>query len=134
MANPLRGEADLKVGAQTFRLVYNWNAACEFEEPAGCSLWEALTGKLTARSVRAMLWAGLRERHEGVELKEAGRMIDEVGRGEAVRVMRLALRHYFPELDQVMPPEGAAGPGEGGGAADAGPPGPAPAPAPGSGT
>ena len=131
MGNSLRGEADLKVpgstgaGERTYRLVYDWNAAVEFEDQAGRSLWDAL-GKLTAKSVRAMLWAGLRERHSEVTPKEAGHLIDEVGRDEAVRVMRVALRHFFPELGAVERKE----PGAAGGPPPGGPSPAAPAPPP----
>lgn len=126
MGNSLRGEADLQVGDRTFGLVFCWNAAVEFEDAAGRSLWEAMVGKLTAKSVRAMLWAGLREKHPEVTLEEAGRLIDVAGREKAVAVMKKAMRHFFPELDKIL---GTEPPGGGSGAAAADPPGPAPAPA-----
>ena len=46
-----------------------------------------------------MLWAGLQEHHREVTLKEAGRLIDRMGRTEAQRVMAVALRYLFPELE-----------------------------------
>ena len=113
MANALRGEASFEAGGRTYHLKYDWNAAAEFEEAAGRPLSDALLDvareKLSAKSLRAMLWAGLQEHHPEVTLKEAGRLIDRIGRREAQRVMGVALRYFFPELE----PEGdgkAAGP------------------------
>lgn len=109
MPNPLRGEASFETEGRTYRLHYTWNAAADFEEVAGRPLSDALLDvareKLSAKSLRAMLWAGLQEHHEEVTLKEAGRLIDRIGRREAQRVMGVALRYFFPELE---PEEGKA--------------------------
>lgn len=114
MANPLRGEASFEVEGETYRVHYTWNAAAEFEEAAGRPLSDALLDiareKLSAKSLRAMLWAGLQEHHPEVTLKEAGRLIDRMGRREAQRVMGVALRYFFPELERQ---EGGDAPAEG---------------------
>jgi hypothetical protein len=47
-----------------------------------------------------MLWAGLQDEHPDLTLKEAGRLIDKLGRKEAQRLMGVALRYFFPELDR----------------------------------
>ena len=123
MGNPHRGEASFDVEGKAFRVRFSWNAAAEYEEAAGKPLSDALFDiareRLSARSLRAMLWAGLQEHHQDVTLKEAGRLIDKMGRKEAQRVMGVALRYFFPELepsespgaDPPMPaaPAGAAG-------------------------
>ena len=119
MANALRGEASFEADGRTYRLLYIWNAAAEFEEVAGRPLSDALLDvareKLSAKSLRAMLWAGLREHHGDVTLQEAGRLIDRIGRREAQRVMGVALRYFFPELEATEgrppdPPKPAGGP------------------------
>jgi len=126
VGNPLRGEASFEVAGRTYRLKYDWNAAAEFEEAAGRPLSDALLDvareKLSAKSLRAMLWAGLQEHHAEVTLMESGRLIDAMGRREAQRLMGAALRYYFPELEEgkdpgppvpaaaVAPPAGAAPP------------------------
>ena len=103
MGNPLRGEATFEVDGKQYRVRFSWNAAAEYEEAAGKPLSDALFDiareRLSARSLRAMLWAGLQEHHQDVTLKEAGRLIDKMGRKEAQRVMGVALRYFFPELD-----------------------------------
>ena len=78
MGNPLRGEANFEAAGRTYRLKYDWNAAAEFEEAAGRPLSDALLDvareKLSAKSLRAMLWAGLQEHHlEPASSQLAGR-------------------------------------------------------------
>ena len=120
MSNPLRGEASFEIDGKPFHVRFTWNAAAEYEEVAGKPLSDALLDvareKLSARSLRAMLWAGLQEQHPDVTLKETGRLIDKLGRREAQRVMGVALRYFFPELEK----EDAK--------TTAGPPTPAPSP------
>ncbi len=103
MGNPHRGEASFDIGDRAYRVRYSWNAAATYEDAAGMPLSDALLDiareKLSARSLRAMLWAGLQEHHADVTLKDAGRLIDGMGRKEAQRVMGVALRYFFPELD-----------------------------------
>ena len=103
MSNPHRGEASFEVEGKAYRVRFSWNAAAEYEDAAGRHLSDALFDiareKLSARSLRAMLWAGLQEHHQEVTLKEAGRLIDKMGRKEAQRVMGVALRYFFPELE-----------------------------------
>ena len=103
MSNPHRGEASFEVEGKAYRVRFSWNAAAEYEEAAGKPLSDALFDiareRLSARSLRAMLWAGLQEHHQEVTLKDAGRLIDKMGRKEAQRVMGVALRYFFPELE-----------------------------------
>ena len=115
MANPYRGESTCEVEGRAYRVRFSWNSAAEYEVAAGKPLSDALLDiareKLSARSLRAMIWAGLQERHPEVTIEEAGRLIDRMGRAEAQRVMAVALRYYFPELEEdeeADPREGAA--------------------------
>ena len=102
MSNPHRGEASFEVEGKAYRVRFSWNAAAEYEDAAGRHLSDALFDiareRLSARSLRAMLWAGLQEHHPEVTLKEAGSLIDKLGRKEAQRVMGVALRYFFPEI------------------------------------
>lgn len=103
MSNPLRGEATFEIDGVQYRLRFTWNAAVEYEEIAGRPLSDALLDvareKLSAKSLRAMVWAGLQEHHPQVSLAETGKLIDQLGRREAARLMGVALQYYFPELD-----------------------------------
>ena len=117
MANPFRGESTFEVDGRAHRVRFSWNSAAIYEEAAGKPLSDALLDiareKLSARSLRAMIWAGLQEHHPDVTLSDAGRLIDAMGRVEAQRVMAVALRYYFPELEETEgsdPQRGAAVP------------------------
>lgn len=116
MANPLRGETQFEVEGRSYRLKFDWNAAAVYEDASGRPVSDVLLDisreKLSAKSLRAMLWSGLQEHHAEVTLKEAGHLIGRMGRREAQRVMGVALRYFFPEL----------GSEEGGAAPAAGPP------------
>jgi hypothetical protein len=106
MSNQFRGEASFEVEGKAFRVRFSWNAAAEYEDAAGKPLSDALFDiareKLSARSLRAMLWAGLQEHHADVTVKDAGRLIDKMGRKEAQRIMGVALRYFFPELETAQ--------------------------------
>ena len=103
MGNPHRGEASFDVEGKAYRVRFSWNAAAAYEEMAGRPLSDALLDvareRFSAKSLRAMLWAGLQDEHPDVTLKDAGRLIDKLGRKEAQRVMGVALRFFFPELE-----------------------------------
>jgi len=106
MANPLRGEASIDLpGGRTYRLRFTWNAAAEFEASSSQTISDALTllaeSKLSARSLRAMLWAGLREHHASVDLQGAGALLDEIGRVRAMDLLGVAMRYYFPEMESA---------------------------------
>ncbi len=126
MPNPLRGEAAFEADEKVYRVKFHWSAACEFEHASGRVLSDALLDiaheKLSATSLRAMLWAGLQEHHPDLTLKLAGRLIDAMGRKEAQRILGVALRYYFPELEEEQPETAEADPSQG----TAVPPTPAP--------
>ena len=100
MANRHRGEVAL--GDHT--LVFSTNALCDLEgelSPLGIDL-DGLDEALKARGsrkltvLRALIWAGLQERHEGLTRKDAGRIMDEVGHRAAGAAVTRALTEAFP--------------------------------------
>jgi len=109
MANPHRGEAEFEVGGTTYRVKFNWNAAAEYEHQSGRVLSDALADvvetRLSATSLRAMLWAGLREHHRDVTLEAAGRLLDALGRRRAIDMMGVALQYYYPEIASDADPQ-----------------------------
>lgn len=64
MANPHRGEIEIKIGAETFNLCPTFQALCEFEEKAGITTFEAaqnlFEGKAPAQVMVSAVWAGIR--------------------------------------------------------------------------
>jgi len=108
MPNPLRGETTLTVEEKTYRVRFSWNAAAEYEVPAGRPLsvgvQEILDGKVSARSLRAMLWAGLQEHHPDVSLKDAGKMLGAIGVKKGLDVMLEAVQYFYPAPDKAEQP------------------------------
>lgn len=108
MQNQLRGCAEFTVSGKRFDVVFNWNSAVEFEEqvgkPISAAIDEILAGRLVAKDLRALLWAGLRERHPEIGIREVGTLLDVMGKREAQRVIGDGVRYFFPELAQ--PAEG----------------------------
>jgi hypothetical protein len=102
VGNPYRAEASFEVGSKTYRLRYDWNSAVEFETASGKKLgdamFELLNLTISATSLRAMLWAGLRQKHPKVTLTRAGVLMGRIGRSEVMRLAGVALRYYYPEL------------------------------------
>jgi hypothetical protein len=110
MANALRGQTSFQASSQTWQVAFDWNAAAEYEQAAGrplsAALQDLVAGRLSATSMRAMLWAGLQRHHaREVSITRAGEFLDELGRVEAHRLMGVALRYFFPEIREEAPPD-----------------------------
>lgn len=120
MANPHRGEVALESEGATYTLVFSVNACCEVEELLGQSFNQILARldvPATARlgTIRALLWAALRERHAGLSLTEAGSILDGFARrGELALVVEKigeAVRLAYPpaEAQDAASPRKAKG-------------------------
>jgi hypothetical protein len=102
MSNPHRGEVALVAGGATYTLVYNTNAVCALEEQLGQSLAEIVTGMGRLKVMRAVLWAGLLERHEFGRPEDVGPIMDAAGVPAVVEAVNTAIAAAFP------PPEAGA--------------------------
>lgn len=104
MANAHRGETTFEHEKKVYRVKFDWNAAAEYEDACGKNLGDALYAigreTMNAKSLRAMLWAGLQEHHreEFPTVKHAGALIDKIGRPAAIRVLHVALHYFYPEV------------------------------------
>lgn len=103
MSNAHRGEVALVAGDQTYTLVYTTNAVCALEEQLGQSLAEIVTGMGRLKVMRAVLWAGLLERHQLGRPEDAGPIMDAAGVPAVVDAVNKAITTAFPP-----PPAGAA--------------------------
>lgn len=74
MANPLKGEIDLTVGDETFKLALDINQLIEVEEEVGLDLTAILQGLRTVslKVDRAILWAALQAHHAPCNLLRSG--------------------------------------------------------------
>ncbi|MDW9877325.1 hypothetical protein GOC31_20850 [Sinorhizobium meliloti] len=108
MANPNRGSVALQVGDRVYTLSYSINALCELEDLLEKPVAEIVKAiqtpaELRMSSVRAIIWAGLQDHHEGLTVKEAGQIASEAGMQAALAKAGEAFRLAFP-----APAEGGA--------------------------
>lgn len=103
MANTFRGQSDLKFKREVegkmvdahFKLQYDANALCEFEEESGLKLGQMLSAMekpedMSMKMIRALLWAGLVEHHEEITVKEAGNILSDAGMDATMAAMKKA--------------------------------------------
>lgn len=88
----------------TFRL--GINAICRFEKEAGMAITSIDLSKLEMRTIRALIWAGLKDQHKDVSLDLAGDIIDDLGLNQIMQLVPEALNATFPPVD----PDAIAGP------------------------
>lgn len=112
--NKIKGEVSFDTSKGPLTLVYNIDALCTLEDRLDLSVTEIaekLGGNLRLGFLRAVLWAGLRERHPGIDEKAAGEFIRELGGVAVGALVGEALAAAFaPEAasGSENPPEAAA--------------------------
>src|SRR5690606_4502101 len=105
MANPFRGGVPLTVGDKTYTLSFSVNAICELEDHFGgkpvAQIADGLDDPKNVRmsTVRALVWAGLRDHHEEVSLKDAGLLASEAGVPACMEAVGRACQLAFPEQE-----------------------------------
>jgi hypothetical protein len=105
MANPHKGEVELKAGDATYVLRFGWNEIAEIEGLLDISFFEALAPKFQAPSSirggewRALLWAALRGRQSQIDLLAAGEIINEVGLEAVITAIGRAFQLTFPDKE-----------------------------------
>lgn len=103
MANRRRGEASFKVDGVSYTIVLDHNAFAEVEDVLDVNIGELLAllaTKQQVRHMRALLFAGLREKHPDITLRDAGNLFS-AGKEEAEAIGRAiaqALEQSLPEL------------------------------------
>lgn len=115
MANRERGEVEFQALGKNWTLKLGTNAMCEIEDATGKSITEI--GQLlsdpktaTMKLVRAVMWGGLQEHHDGVTVKEVGSIIDGIGMAEAGRLIGEAFTAASPDAKEgeSRPPKATA--------------------------
>jgi len=105
MANPNKGEVELKAGDKVYVLRYSIDAICAIEEKLGKNFLRVVAemqnpATMTVTMMREVLHAGLAEHHPEVTLKEAGELL--VAAGGVVGAMKkvnAAFGAAFPEAE-----------------------------------
>lgn len=118
MGNKTRGICDIDVGGAALRLHFTANAMCELEDKANKGFLEFMAdfqaaseaGKMRLSDVRLMFWAGLIEHQPETTIKDAGRIITDLGGIEpAMEQLRVALELAMPGQQSDSTAGSAAG-------------------------
>lgn len=105
MANPHKGEVELKAGEATYLLRYSIDAICSLEESLDKG-FPAIVAEMASPAtmrlsvVREVLRAGLQEHHPEITVKQAGELI--ISAGGAISVLgkvNEAFALAFPEVE-----------------------------------
>lgn len=96
MANPHRGEVELKAGEKSYTLAFTINSVCELEDALNKGVNEIVGDMGRISVVRAVLWAGLRH-HHNVSLEEAGNVMHEAGAAATAKAINEAMALAFPQ-------------------------------------
>ena len=105
MANPHKGEVELKAGETVYVLRFSVDSICEVEEKAGKGFPALADGMgtletITVSGVRLLLWGALRESHPDMSVKGAGELIPAFGGLAAViPALATAIERAFPSED-----------------------------------
>jgi hypothetical protein len=119
MENKHRGELSFDADGKHFVLVYSTNALVELEDELNRGImdimreigsWQEDHSKIRLSTIRAILWAGLRDRHPEIDIHAAGEMIHKAGGMIAViNLIGEGLTRAFPtpETKGPRPPKKA---------------------------
>lgn len=94
MARSVKFEA----GGEKYTLCFSFNALCLLEEDTGKGIADLFVDNMSMSSIRAMIWAGLQDEHEGLTKKQAGDVIDAAGIDAMKDHMANALKAAFPDM------------------------------------
>lgn len=118
MANPHKGQLEFEADGRRLTLHYSTNAICELEDELDRSfisiskeMAAATTepDRIRFSTLRAILWAGLRDHHPEIDIKSAGDLMISVG--GVVKAMQLISEGFSrafpaPESKGARPPKG----------------------------
>lgn len=103
MANPVKGEVDFELDGRTFTLSYSIDSLCVLEDLLDLSVTEIGRQMATAPRLgflRAVLWAGLRDHHPGLEVVQVGEMITQIGFEKLGQLIAVAYFKSFPTAEK----------------------------------
>jgi hypothetical protein len=102
MANPSRGSVAFQVGEKAYTLSFSINALCELEaemDQPVAKIAKSLEDPENVRmaTVRALVWAALRDSHKEIDMKGAGDILEQAGMQECMDAIGKAFTLAFPE-------------------------------------
>lgn len=101
MPNKLKGETHFRIGEETYRLLFDYEALCLIEDATDQAIEQVLLSvqrnSLRLRTLRVFLWAGLQRHHPDVTREEAAGLILQSGIAAAQIHVAQAFAAAFPE-------------------------------------
>lgn len=81
----------VKINGKPYKLEYDFNSVCEIEEVTGKSISELAGNKIGFgyKVIRAFFWGGLIKNNPGLEIEDAGNMIQEHIKGKPQNLEKL---------------------------------------------
>ncbi|NEX45185.1 gene transfer agent family protein [Pseudotabrizicola algicola] len=107
------GEASFECDGEIWRLRFDFNAMCDFQEATGKPIFATLeameAGGADPADIRALFWAMLRDAHPDITLRQAGRMVTQ-GMGALQKAAMSALPSAQPDEGGEQPEKPKAAP------------------------
>jgi len=102
MANRENGEVEIVALDRVWKMRFGANAICDLEGELGRTVQEAAAemedpDSVRIATIRAVLWASLRENHPDILLTHSGQILDSIGLVEAGKKIQEAFSLAFPE-------------------------------------
>jgi hypothetical protein len=86
------------------RLLFDFNALAAAEEAAGCSLLSLdLAGRLSARILRALVWAALLHEDRDLTLEQVGAWLHPGNLRDIAEAVEAAFQAALPDQDPTAP-------------------------------
>lgn len=101
MANPHRGEVALRIGDADYTLRFSVNALCALEDALDKSAGEIVASlgdgsKVRLKTIRALVWAALLDRHPDMTMQAAGNIVSDGGTAFVMGKITEAMQAAFP--------------------------------------
>lgn len=119
MANRSKGEVSFEANGQSYTMRFSANALCELEDAldmgvTAVAIQMSSPENLRMRTVRAVLWAGLRDHHPNITQQEAGELVMEITFPKALELIGKAFEIAFHQEPVKVRPQkpGQASPAE----------------------
>ena len=108
MTNKAKGQVSFETGGKLYSFAYSINALCELEEALGQGFAEVAVlmadpARMRLATVRTMFWAGLREQMPDLTLRDAGKIMTELGLARSMALVSEAFVEAFPEAQASGP-------------------------------
>jgi hypothetical protein len=104
MSNSLRGQVMLKAGEKEYTLSFSINALVSLEDMLDESVNTVAaqlndSTKVRMKTIRALVWAALRDNHSEVTTDGAGQIIDQAGIPATMAAIATAFTNAFPDAE-----------------------------------